>query len=462
MKLKTRSLRANLLIYFLIFSALILGFLYFFQVIFFNTYYKITQTTALEQTVKQVEKNITEQNYNEIFNEISLDNEVCVRIVKQNKIIYYSDYYKHCSSKDNHALEAITNNFLTSNKKYLKVEFVNERYNNKSLVYGKKLGSDTYVFANSSLVSMDKSMNLLKSQFLYVTVAVLLLSVIISYYFAKRVAEPILKINESAKDLTNKKEPVKFSLDSEVFELKELANTLNEVSKQLYKTEELRKEFLANVTHDLKTPLTLIEAYASSARDLNSGNKKKRERDLDIILEESERLNMLVNDILTLSKIENKSTKLKLEDYDITKQIETILERFAIYKNDGYNFIFNEKEKYVITADKQEMERVIYNLINNAINYTGSNKQVKIELKKQKNILTIKVIDTGKGIEDSDKKLVWNKYFRLNKRHRRETVGTGLGLPIVKEILEKHGFEYGIESKLNKGTCFYFKCKIKK
>ena len=442
MKLKTRSLRANLLIYFLIFSAIILGFLYFFQIVFFNTYYKINQTNALEQTVNSIEKNIDKENADIIFNELSLNNEVCIQIVKDEELIYYSDNYKHCAGKDNNALTVITNSFLNSDKKYLKVEFVNNRYNNKSLVYGKKLKNDIYVFANSSLEPMDKSINLLKGQFLYVALTVLLLSFIISYYFSRRIADPILKINLSAKKLADKSSEAKFTCETEVFELKELAETLNNAAKELSKTEELRKEFLANVSHDLKTPLTMIEAYAASARDLNYNNKKKRERDLNIIIDEAERLNMLVNDILLLSKMENKTTNLNLEDINIRKEIETILEHFAIYKNDGYTFEFNEKEDYIITADKKGIERVIYNLINNAINYTGEDKKVKITFEKNQDILTINIIDTGKGIEEEDKKLVWNKYFRINKRHRRTTVGTGLGLSIVKEILEEHKFEY--------------------
>ena len=112
----------------------------------------------------------------------------------------------------------------------------------------------------------------------------IILSFIISYYFSRRIADPILKINSSAKKLADKSSEVKFTCETEVLELKELANTLNDTAKELSKTEELRKEFLANVSHDLKTPLTMIEAYAASARDLNYNNKKKRERDLNIII----------------------------------------------------------------------------------------------------------------------------------------------------------------------------------
>lgn len=462
MKLKTRSLRANLLIYFLIFSAIILSFLYFFQIVFFNTYYKINRTNILEQTVSQIEKNYNKKNKEEILNTLSFDNEVCIQIMDDDNLIYYSDYYRHCAGKDDEGLKEIKEEFMDSGNKYLKLEFINNAFNNKSLVYGKKINDDIYLFANASLQPMDKSISLLKSQFIYVAITVLFLSFIISYYFSKRIADPIIKINTAAQKLGTKSSEAKFVCNTEVYELKELADTLNEAAKELSKTDELRREFLANVSHDLKTPLTMIEAYAASARDLNYNNKKKRERDLNIIIDEAERLNMLVNDILLLSKMENKTTKLNIEEIYIKAFISTILERFAIYKNDGYTFEFDEKDNYIIEADKKGIERVIYNLVNNAINYTGSDKKVKITFEKNKNYLTINVIDTGKGIDDKDKKLVWNKYFRINKRHRREARGTGLGLSIVREILEEHNFEYGINSKINEGSCFWFKCKIKK
>lgn len=461
MKLKTRSLRANLLIYFLIFSGVILGFLYIFQILFLNTYYKINQANVLDSTIKSIEDNYDKENAAYLFDDLALNNEVCIQIITNGNVVYYSDYYKHCAGKDNEALATIQNSFINTGKKNIKVEFINNRYQNKSLVYGKQINDSTYVFANASLEPMDKNIGLLKSQFVYVALAVLLLSFIISYYFSKRLANPIVKINKSAKKLAQKEYDVKFSSETEVYELKELADTLNYATKELGKAEELRREFLANVGHDLKTPLTMIEAYAASVRDLNYNKKAKRERDLNIIIDEAERLNMLVNDILLLSKIQSKTVELKKEKFDITELIKNILERFTIYENDGYKFEFNEKKSYFIEADKKNIERVIYNLIINAINYTGKDKRIIITIEEENKEITVKITDTGAGISNEDKKLVWNKYFQTNKRHRRTNVGTGLGLSIVKEILESHNFEYGIDSIINKGSTFYFKCQIK-
>lgn len=461
MKLRTRSLRANLLIYFLIFSAIILSFLFFFQILFLNTYYKIDQSNMLSSAINDIEKNYSNDNIIEYLNNISLNNELCIQVVSEGNVIYSSNYYKHCSSKNNVALVAIQNEFMSSDKNSMKVEFINNVYHNKSLVYGKKINDNVYIFANASLEPIDKSINLLKSQFLYVVLIVLLLSFIISYFFSKRLADPIVKISNSANKISKKDYDVIFNSDTEVYELKELADTLNHAVKELKVSEELRREFLANISHDLKTPLTMIEAYASSAKDLNYNNKKKRERDLNVIIDEAERLNSLVNDILVLTKIQSNAVELKMETFDITALINDIIKRFAIYENDGYSFVFDSSISYFIVADKKNIERVIYNLIANAINYTGEDKKIIILLEKNDDILTVNVKDTGLGISEEDIDLVWNKYFKTNKRHKRENIGTGLGLSIVKEVLEKHGFEYGVNSSKNQGTTFFFKCKIK-
>ena len=154
MKLKTRSLRANLLIYFLVFSAIILSFLYFFQIIFFNTYYKINRTNILEQTVSQIEKNYNKKNREDILNTLSIDNEVCIQIIDDDNLVYYSDYYRHCAGKDDAGLKEIKEEFMKSKNKYLKLEFINNAYNNKSLVYGKQIQKNTYLFGMSMPLSL--------------------------------------------------------------------------------------------------------------------------------------------------------------------------------------------------------------------------------------------------------------------------------------------------------------------
>ena len=141
---------------------------------------------------------------------------------------------------------------------------------------------------------------------------------------------------------------------------------------------------MANVSHDLKTPLTMIKAYAEMARDLNSDDKEKREQNLNIIIEETDRLNLLVNDILELSKVQAKIGPLKLETINLTFLINKIIKRYDILKEtENYTFIFEEKEEILVNADSKRIEQVIYNLVNNAINYVGADKTIWISLLKE-------------------------------------------------------------------------------
>ena len=165
---------------------------------------------------------------------------------------------------------------------------------------------------------------------------------------------------------------------------------------------------------------------------------------------------MLVEDILDLSKAQSKTMKLDLKRLNLGELVKSILTRYEVLKEkSGYNIIFNSDKEFVIKADRKRLEQVIYNLINNAINYTGKDKLVTVNLVDKKNKVRFEVIDTGKGINKEDINYIWDKYYKADKSYHRVTVGTGLGLSIVKNILEMHNFKYGVETS-KKGTKFYF------
>ncbi len=206
----------------------------------------------------------------------------------------------------------------------------------------------------------------------------------------------------------------------------------------------------------ISTPLTLIKANAEMVHDLTYANAEKRNKNLDVIIKETDRLNMLVEDILDLSKAQSKTMKLDLKRLNLVELVKTILTRYEVLKEkNGYNIIFNSDKEFVIKADRKRLEQVIYNLINNAINYTGKDKLVTVNLVDKKNKVRFEVIDTGKGINKEDINYIWDKYYKADKSYHRVTVGTGLGLSIVKNILEMHNFKYGVETS-KKGTKFYF------
>lgn len=205
----------------------------------------------------------------------------------------------------------------------------------------------------------------------------------------------------------------------------------------------------------------MIKAYAEMVKDITYKDKDKREENLNVIIEEVDRLNLLVGDILDLSKMQSNIATLNKEEFDLVELINTILNRYKIYtitENYIFNFTTNKKQ-IMIYADKKKMEQVIYNLINNAINYTGADNTVTIKVTDYKKNTKVEIIDTGKGIKKEELDKIWDKYYKSDKTHKRNMIGTGIGLSIVKNIFVLHDYEYGVISKKDKGSNFYFYIK---
>lgn len=455
MKSKKNSLRYKIWLYLIIFSFSILIFLWLFQVIFLDTYYKWYKTNELIKTTEQITQTFSSENYEEMLDEISHDKGVCIELVQNGKLIYLSNTFnKGClaNTKDTYNYKK---EFIESDSQSTRYTIKNPQFNNQTLILALKLGTNTSIYVSASLEPLDATVKILQSQLFYVTLIVIILSLIVSYFISKIISNPIIKINKKASLLAKGNYNVKFE-NSDIEEINELSNTLNYACVELSKTEELRRELMANVSHDLKTPLTMIKAYAELIRDVTYKNKEKMDGNLNVIIEETDRLNLLVNDILELSSLQA-NDKLNIEEFDLNELIKTIIKRYDIWNEvEKYNIKYKEIKNITVKADKKRLEQVIYNLINNAINYTGDDKTVIVKVKNNDDNIRVEIIDTGNGIEEEELKYIWDKYYKVDKTHRRVQVGTGIGLSIVKNILTTHKFKYGVESKINKGTTFYF------
>lgn len=394
-----------------------------------------------------------------VLDQISYERGVCVEIVTTDETSYSSNGIdRGCTLNEKNNIETVLykRKFIRSGEKRAQYIYTNPVFHNKTILYGVKLESDTYAFIMASLEPLGATTSILASQLVYVTIGVLLLSFVIAYFISKNISKPIVQMSRSAKRMGNGILNVHFDTNSSIEEINELAVTLNKMNAELVKTDELRRDLMANVSHDLKTPLTMIKAYAEMIRDLDQ-QKEKRDTHLNVIIEEADRLNVLVNDILNLSKLQSNIEELNMEEFDLTECINTILKRYDILREkEGYQFIFKQTKPLMIQADRAKMEQVIYNLINNAINYTGKDNKVTIKVKESKDSIRVQIIDTGKGIKEEDLDVIWDRYYKSSKKHKRNAFGTGLGLSIVKNVLEHHHFNYGVTSKINKGTTFFF------
>lgn len=454
MKMKKNSLNQKIWKYFLIFSLFILSFLWFFQVIFFNKYYEITKIQDTKTVAKKIKNNQSSNYLASIINKNSLEKEVCVEIVDSGGITLYRSAFRGKGCLQGQSYKAL---FITSGKSEGTYEIINQEYDTNSLVSALKLDNGTFAFVNTSLDPIESTVVILKNQLLVITIITILLAFTISYFISIHISKPIENISNEAKHLAKGNFNIDFA-ENDILEINELAKTLNYTKNELIKTDELRRDLMANVSHDLKTPLTMIKAYAEMSTDLHSDNKEKQKEDMKIIINETNRLTTLVNDILILSKMQSDIEELNIESFDLVELTNNILKSYSYLKElENYNFIFkHNKKKIILKADKQKIEQAIYNLINNAINYTGDDNKIYITITDKNNIIRVEIKDTGKGIKKEDLPYIWDKYYKNKKKHKRNLIGTGLGLSIVKNILEKHNFNYGVTTKENKGTIFYF------
>lgn len=445
-------------LYLIAFSIAILLLLWCFQILSLKDYYEFSTKKEISKTVEKVKKLYNDPNYADYFDKLSYDNDMCIELY-DGIVRVYSSF--SCTST---AIE-----FSREKKAFIKSDTTSQGYevsnglDDKVLLYGIKLDDNKYAFIQASLIPVDSTVSILKKQLLFVSFFICVLSVLVAYFISRKISKPIEDINDNAKKLSKGIYDVKFDENSTVQEINELNKTLNYTSSELAKTENLRRELLANVSHDLKTPLTMIKAYAEMVRDLTYNNKEKRESNLNVIITESDRLNLLVNDILDLSKYQSGSIKLEYETFDLVPFIKEITKRYDIYEEkNGYDITCKCKGHIYVNADKKRLEQVMYNLINNAINYTGDDKKVYVFVREENDKVRVEVKDTGKGIKEEDLSLIWDKYYKADKTYSRITVGTGIGLSIVKNILMLHKLNYGVESTVNEGTTFYFELQVVK
>ncbi len=456
---KISSIKHKTLFYLILFSIFILLVLWESQLLLSNYLYEKYQIKDMNAIAEEVSKKDKDELPNYLKN-VVYNNAVCIEhIDRSGRTILYNDAATGCLlGREGSDLEEYKEELKDSGEVTKAIKLVNNDYKSYALLYGVET-SDGYVYLFTMLSNVNKNYNLIKDQLIYITIMVIALAIVISLFLAKVISEPIVEITNKSKELANGNLEVKFTKNG-IKEIDELADTLNYLESEVKKTDEYRRDLMANVSHDLKTPLTMIKAYAEMVRDITYKDKEKREKNLNVIIEESDRLNILVNDILDLSKLQENNTSLNIESFDLVTEINNVLKRYDILKeNEGYEIIAKLPKKAYIKADKNKISQVIYNLINNAINYTGDDKKVIIRVTEDKKEYLVEIIDSGKGIEPEKIDHIWDRYYKNEKNHKRNVVGTGLGLSIVKNILEQHKFKYGVNSIVNKGTTFYFRVK---
>ena len=472
--LNFHSLKFRLFCFFMLFTALMLGLIWFLQIFFLNTYYEEMKSAETNQVAKNIKTDFaasgydTDQLYQAIHTE-SATNDLTILVVDQHGNYMTNDDQQGFMeltpfqrySRDIAALNARLAQSSFDSATILRTENGKNRTLEFACYLGAKSEFTMYIF--SPLYPVGSTVAILRSQLFYITIIAILLGLALALYLSTIISRPIRKITSAAAEMGKGNYDVTFQ-GGRYTEIIELADTLTHAENELQKTDMYHKDLIANVSHDLKTPLTMIKSYAEMIRDLSGDNPVKRNAHLQTIIEEADRLNNLVNDMLNLSRMQSRRIDLELSTFDLLEATEQMLHAYDILEeNEDYHITLeHDRDVYMVTADRQRIIQVMNNLVSNAVKYCGEDKVILISLYRAGKNVRFEVTDHGQGIAEDEITHVWERYYKSSTHHVRSTTGTGLGLSIVKEVLKLHNAPFGVDSQIGAGSTFWFELPLSK
>ena len=315
------------------------------------------------------------------------------------------------------------------------------------------------VFVHKMLGDLNDSMVGMYRQILFAALMAIVVAVILIYFMAKSILKPLKQVTKATKQLARGNFDVRLAISSRD-EIGDLADTFNSVAEDLGKYENTRRGFVANVSHELRSPLTSMQGLVQGILD-GTIPRDQQENYLNVVLDETKRLNYLINDLLDLSQIESGKLAFELKNIDVNELIRRCLITFEskISAKDIEVEVEIKDEKQFVSADENRIKQVMMNLIDNAVKFTPEGGTIKIFTSETSASIFVNVNNSGAAIEAEDLPYVFERFYKADKSHTRTQEGTGLGLSIVKKILVGHGQNIWVKSTPKDGTTFTFTLK---
>ena len=485
------SLHSYLVVFMLVFLAVVLLVTWLFQVVLLDAVYESVRRHDLQRAAERISTALGQENLEDVVFEVAMDELVGVLVYRidgnrateiasenaavGNKPFFISpegmsELYVRAEEEGGSYQAKITFGGKLVEHSFIESLFPNDPGKSDSLATPEmmnllyvKISEDAQqnqymLLLSTSLTPLSPTVNTLQTQFIWIFGILLALAILLTLPISRRISRPIVRMNEAAKQLARGNYDVDFTVEHGYLETQELAESLNFASQELSRSDHLQKELLANISHDLRTPLTMIRGYGEAMRDIPGENTPEN---IQILIDETDHLSELVNDLLDLSKIQSGVRCPVMEFFNLTVAVREVMGRYeAFTRAQGYHIRLETDGEVFVFADRNMILQVIYNLINNAINYTGEDLSVTVVQSVQDGRVRISVRDTGEGIPPDQLPLIWDRYYKVDRVHRMARMGTGLGLSIVKGILEVHGAKYGVDSTVGKGSVFWFELPV--
>lgn len=449
-------------------TALTLLFLWMLQISFIEPYYERSRVQVIEQKIIEVEKAIQKDKKafsSESLTTILIKDNICgsiydahgdVLITTKSNMVCMIPHMPKPTTK-----EYIRQTQKSANRNY-NLKFSSDLFEQGLYFHVQELQVEQeyfYLFLNAPLELLDSTVYVLRRQFALLAIIVFSLGTIISFLLSHHLSKPIQNMTRSARRLGDGDLEVSF-VGEGYAEMQTLAKTLNYATEEFKKTDDLRRDLVANVSHDYKTPLTMIRAYAEMIKDISGDDKAKREEHLDIILSEVAHLELLVNDMLVLSQYESKMYQFNAERFHLRTHVENALKLFDF---SSWTVNLEISDDIYVYADEIKMGQVLHNYLTNALKYANQEKRLDILASiHENNDVYVFVRDYGAGIPKSIQNEIWDRYFKVDKNYARNQSHSGLGLSIVRAICEAADSDYGVFSNEDKGVSFYYSLKLAK
>ncbi len=478
---KRKSFGVKLWLWFVLFSAVIFLVLWLLQTVFLQSFYNDMAIRNVERAVSKMITHASDPDFYEVIDEIAVSNSLLVFVTDTSgNVLYSADEYQRLYGGTKQADDGTDNPYHAGdvmnwekgalrNLPYSyqmlakaldeagtgRVGFITE--DNAAYVTGVRLKDEKTLSVSLPLGTVGGTVGILRVQLVWVSVLSLALGFCIAWIISKRFGAPVAQISRSAKQIAEgnfrPELPKGFCT-----ELDELSDTLGETALRLEKAKNTQREFLANISHDLRTPLTMIKGYAEMVKEISWSDTEKREKDLDIITREADRLTALVNEILDFSAMQANDMPQEYGVIDLSHAVREVIWQFAPFcEQNGFVIETEITDSITVSADEAQIRRVIYNFIDNAVNHTDDSKKIKVSLTAANGSARFEVTDYGKGITDEDLPYIWDRYYTARNRKNKAAV-SGLGLSIAKEILAAHRAKFGVDSKDN--CTFWFELQV--
>ena len=456
-----------------------------------ESFYLYSKTQTVRGVYEKINNyyNINGNNNNieEELQRIAFNNNFDIFIETEQNVIVFStnkDFYsilEMITNTRNYSDEREKQNNIIYKDEEIKVEKINDQYNNISyILLSGRLDNGYKLYISIPAVPIEESVDISNQALIIIGLIILLISSFIASYISKKFTSPIVELN----DITNKMARLDFSqkyriadTDDEINELGKNVNTMSDkletTIKQLRennlelekdieeksKIDDMRKQFISDVSHELKTPIALIQGYAEGLVENVNTDDESRKFYAEVILDESNKMDNLVKQLLELMKLEYGKREFNNENFDIVELINEVIRKCKVMLEEkNIDIVFQSDSPILVNADDFYVERVVTNYFTNAIKHTievNKEKKIEIKIEEKEDKIRISVFNTGNKIAEENLNKIWGRFYKEDSSRNRTDGGTGIGVALVKAIIKKKKNDYGVINKEN-GVEFYF------